>query len=83
LIGVFSRVSRGHNVQSRTFGLVLPFATAARVEAQAERKARERIGSIAHTMALEAQRAGSAFEQRQIDAMKSELLRGRRSRLWD
>jgi len=63
--------------------LIPSIPLAARVEAQAERKARERIGSIAHTMALEAQRAGSDFEQRQIDAMKSELRRGRRSRLWD
>ena len=54
-----------------------------RVDAQAERKARERVSSVAHTMALEVQGAGSDFEQDQIAAEKAELLRGRRSRLWD
>lgn len=53
------------------------------VDAQAERKARQRVAALGHTMALEAQRAGSEFEQQQIDAVKDELLRGRRSRLWD
>lgn len=53
------------------------------VDAQAEHKARQRVAAVAHTMALEAQRAGSEFEQQQIDAVKDELLRGRRSRLWD
>ena len=53
------------------------------VDVQAERKARERVSAVGHTMALEAQRAGSEFEQQQIAAVKDELLRGRRSRLWD
>jgi predicted DNA-binding mobile mystery protein A len=53
------------------------------VDAQAERKARERVAAVAHTMALEAQHTGSEFEQQQIAAVKDELLRGRRSRLWD
>lgn len=56
---------------------------AKQVDVQAERKARERVSSISHTMALEAQRSGSEFEQRQVAAVKDELLRGRRSRLWD
>ena len=55
----------------------------AQVEAQAERKARERVAAVAHTMALEAQRPGADFEQQQVAALKDELLRGRRSRLWD
>jgi predicted DNA-binding mobile mystery protein A len=53
------------------------------VDAQAERKARERIAPLAHSMALEQQRAGSEFEELQVAAVKDELLRGRRSRLWD
>jgi len=56
---------------------------AERVDAQAERKARERVSEVAHTMALEAQATGSEFEKQQIAATKDELLRGRRSRLWD
>jgi predicted DNA-binding mobile mystery protein A len=56
---------------------------AEQVDARAERKARERVAAVSHTMALEAQRAGSEFEQQQIAAVKDELLRGRRSRLWD
>lgn len=56
---------------------------AEQVEAQAERKARERIAPLAHSMALEQQRASSEFEELQVAAMKDELLRGRRSRLWD
>jgi predicted DNA-binding mobile mystery protein A len=54
-----------------------------RVDAQAERKARERVAEVAHTMALEAQGTGGEFSQRQIAEVKYELLRGRRSRLWD
>lgn len=56
---------------------------AKRVDAQAERKARERVSELAHTMALEAQATGSEFEKQQVAAAKDELLRGRRSRLWD
>lgn len=56
---------------------------AEQVDAQAERKARERIAPLAHSMALEQQRPGSEFEELQIAAVKDELLRGRRSRLWD
>lgn len=53
------------------------------VDAQAERKARERVASVAHTMALEAQEPGRDFAERQVAVVKDELLRGRRSRLWD
>lgn len=55
----------------------------AQVEAQAERKARERMAPLAHSMALEEQRPGTAFEEAQIRAIKDELMRGRRSLLWD
>ena len=56
---------------------------ATRVDQQADRKARERVAPLAHSMALEQQRAGSTFEELQVTAVKDELLRGRRSRLWD
>lgn len=56
---------------------------AARIDAQAESKARERVASIAHTMALEAQGTGSEFHKQQVAEAKDELLRGRRSKLWD
>lgn len=55
---------------------------AEQVEAQAERKARERVAAIAHTMALEAQESSRDFTERQVAAVKDELLRGRRSRIW-
>jgi predicted DNA-binding mobile mystery protein A len=54
-----------------------------RVDAQAERKAREQVASVAHTMALETQGTGNEFQEQQIAVAKEELLRGRPSRLWD
>jgi predicted DNA-binding mobile mystery protein A len=56
---------------------------AEQVDARAELKARERVTSLAHSMALEAQRPDRDFLERQMTAVKEELLRGRRSRLWD
>ncbi|MGB2817997.1 MAG: mobile mystery protein A [Burkholderiaceae bacterium] len=56
---------------------------AAQVDARAEGKARERVASLAHSMALEAQRPDGDFLERQVAEAKDELLRGRRSRLWD
>jgi predicted DNA-binding mobile mystery protein A len=56
---------------------------AERIDAQAERKARERVASVAHTMALEAQSTGNDFQEQQVAIVKDELLRGRRSKLWD
>ena len=56
---------------------------AERVDAQAERKAREQVAGVAHTMALEAQGTDSDFQSQQIAEAKDELLRGRRSRLWE
>lgn len=63
--------------------LVPRASLATKVDTQAERKARERVAPLAHSMALEQQRAGSEFEDLQVAAVKDELLRGRRSRLWD
>lgn len=56
---------------------------AEQVDAQAERKARERVASLTHTMAIEAQAPDDSFQNQQVAATKDELLRGRRSRLWD
>lgn len=63
--------------------LVPHIPLAERVDAQAERKAREQVASVAHTMALEAQGTDSEFQRRQIAEVKDQLLRGRRSRLWE
>lgn len=54
-----------------------------RVERQAEELARRQVDAVRQTMALEAQDAGADFAARQVDALKAELLRGRRARLWD
>lgn len=54
-----------------------------RLDEQAERKAREQVASLAHTMALEAQGTTNEFQEKQIAVAKDELLRGRPSRLWD
>ena len=43
----------------------------------------ERVASLTHTMAIEAQAPDDTFQSQQIAATKDELLRGRRSRLWD
>jgi predicted DNA-binding mobile mystery protein A len=56
---------------------------AEQVDAQAERKARERVASLTHTMAIEAQAPDDSFQSQQVATTKDELLRGRRSRLWD
>ena len=53
-----------------------------RVERRAEALAREEVGRVAHTMALEAQGTGDDFARQQVDEIKTELLRGRWSRLW-
>jgi predicted DNA-binding mobile mystery protein A len=81
-LGQLRRLADALNCDLR-YVLVPRTPLAEQVDAQAERKARERVASVAHTMALEAQRAGSDFEERQVAAVKDELLRGRRSRLWD
>lgn len=55
----------------------------ARVERRAEEVARARVAGVAHSMTLEAQDAGKGFGDAQVEVLKAELLRGRRSRLWD
>jgi predicted DNA-binding mobile mystery protein A len=81
-LGQLRRMADALNCDLR-YVLVPRIPLAEQVDAQAERKARERVASVAHSMALEAQRAGGEFERQQIAAVKDELLRGRRSRLWD
>ena len=53
------------------------------VERRAEQLANEGVASVAHSMAAQAQDAGEDFWEAQIAELKAELLRGRRSRLWD
>ena len=53
------------------------------VERRAEDLANAGVASVAHAMAAEAADAGDEFWDAQIAELKAELLRGRRSRLWD
>ena len=55
----------------------------ARIERRAEEIARAQVAGVAHSMALEAQDTGAQFRAKQIAELQAELLRGRRSRLWD
>ena len=55
----------------------------ARIERRAEEIARAQVAGVAHSMTLEAQDAGAQFRTKQIAELQAELLRGRRSRLWD
>ena len=54
-----------------------------KVEARAEQIAQTEVNTVAHSMALEQQRADDEYTRLQITQRKQELLRGRRSRLWD
>ncbi len=54
-----------------------------KVEARAEQLAQTEVNAVAHSMALEQQRADDEYTRLQITQRKQELLRGRRSRLWD
>ena len=53
------------------------------IERRAEELANAGVASVAHSMAAQAQDAGDEFWEAQIAELKVELLRGRRSRLWD
>ena len=53
------------------------------IERRAEDLANAGVASVAHAMAVQAQDAGDDFWESQIAELKAELLRGRRSRLWD
>lgn len=81
-IGLLRRLADALNCDVR-YVLIPRTPLATQVSAQAERKARERLAPLVHSMALEQQRAGNAFEEAQLRAIIDELLRGRRSRLWD
>jgi len=50
---------------------------------RAQQLAQREVGAVAHSMALEQQRADDAYTRMQVEERKRELLRGRRSRLWD
>ncbi len=54
-----------------------------KVEARAEKLAQQEVGAVAHSMALEQQRADDEYTRAQVAQHKQYLLRGRRSRLWD
>jgi len=54
-----------------------------KVEARAEKLAQQEVGAVPHSMALEQQRADDEYTRAQIVRRKQDLLRGRRSRLWD
>lgn len=54
-----------------------------RVEARAQQLAEAEVSAVAHSMALEQQRADDAYTRLQVEQRKQELLRGRRSRLWE
>ena len=53
------------------------------LNARAHALAQREVGAVAHSMALEEQRADDEYTRGQIAQRKQELLRGRRSRLWD
>ncbi len=54
-----------------------------KVDARAQKLADAEVNAIAHSMALEQQRADDAYTRMQVAQRKQELLRGRRSRLWE
>ena len=53
-----------------------------KVDARAQQLAEAEVKAVAHSMALEQQRADDAYTRLQVEQRKQELLRGRRSRLW-
>jgi predicted DNA-binding mobile mystery protein A len=52
------------------------------LEARAEELAREEVGRVAHSMALENQATSKEFRAWQVKELKRKLLEGPRSRLW-
>lgn len=52
------------------------------IENQAERIASARVKKAAHTMGLEQQATSDDFNRKQIERLKADLLRGKRSVLW-
>lgn len=53
------------------------------LDRQAERKAREIVDQVSHSMELEAQGVDAAERENQVEALKSELLRDRGRDFWD
>jgi hypothetical protein len=51
-------------------------------EAQAERRARQEVLGVAHSMSLEAQRPSDPFVEQQVAQRREDLLAGSWSRLW-
>lgn len=54
-----------------------------KVDARAEKLAQAEVNAVAHSMALEQQRADDHYTRMQVEQRKQDLLRGRRSRLWE
>jgi predicted DNA-binding mobile mystery protein A len=54
-----------------------------KVDARAQKLAEAEVNAVAHSMALEQQHADDAYTRMQVAQRKQELLRGRRSRLWE
>lgn len=52
------------------------------LDQRAEQIARERVGKVAHSMALEAQSTTADAIEREVAELKADLLRGSRRELW-
>jgi predicted DNA-binding mobile mystery protein A len=66
-----------------TYALVPDAPLRDQVDARAQQRAEAEVAAVAHSMALEQQRADDAYTRLQIGQRKQELLRGRWSRLWE
>jgi len=64
------------------YALVPKQTIAQTMEAQANKVARERMATVAHTMALEAQATSSEAVDTQVQEMAESLLKGSRRELW-
>lgn len=64
------------------YGLVPRESLSTTVEAQAERRARQEVLGVAHSMDLEAQRPSDPFVEQQVAQRREALLAGSWSRLW-
>jgi len=53
-----------------------------KIEARAGKLAQQEVGAVAHSMALEQQRADDAFTRKLVEDCKREFLRGKWSKLW-
>jgi len=64
------------------YALVPKQTIAQAMEAQANKVARERMATVAHTMALEAQATSGEAVDTQVQEMAESLLKGSRRELW-